>query len=232
MQTKFIKVQNKPLIWYVISSLIKSGIKEIIFPLGYKGNQIEKYVKQNFKKQLKNFKFFYTGSKTEIHARIKKISNFLISYDDFLLVNSDTIFDFNLRDLINFHKENRYLISLSGTQMESSWGTIVKIKKNLKKFVVNAQIKNYKIKNYNKLECFRNTGISIINFKCIKYFKKFNKNFEVSLYNKFVKQNKVGVKVFNKFWYPVETLKDLNILKTNNAKIKKIKLLKKKLKKV
>ena len=160
----------------------------------------------------------------------KKIHDDLINYDDFILVNSDTIFDFNLREFINFHKKNKYLISLSGIKMESAWGTIVKRNKNLKRFILNAQIENYKIKNFNKYDCFRNTGISVINSKCIKYFKKLNKNFEVSLYNRFTKKNKVGVKIFNKFWYPIETLKDLNILEENKEKKRKIQLLKKKLK--
>ena len=145
-----IKVQKQPIIWYVISSLIKSGVKEIIFPLGYKGDQIKKFVKKNFTKNIKNFKFYNTGNKTEIHDRIKKISDDLINYDDFILVNSDTIFDFNLKELINFHKKNKYLISLSGIKMESAWGTIVKRNKNLKRFILNAQIENYKIKNLNK----------------------------------------------------------------------------------
>ena len=225
-----IKVQKQPIIWYVISSLIKSGVKEIVFPLGYKGDQIKKFVKKNFTKNIKNFKFYNTGNKTEIHDRIKKISDDLINYDDFILVNSDTIFDFNLKELINFHKKNKYLISLSGIKMESAWGTIVKRNKNLKRFILNAQIENYKIKNLNKYDCYRNTGISVINSKCIKYFKKLNKNFEVSLYNRFTKKNKVGVKIFNKFWYPIETLKDLNILEENKEKKRKIQLLKKKLK--
>ena len=42
-----IKIQDKPLIWYTISSLLKSGIDKIIFPLGYKGEMIENYLKKN-----------------------------------------------------------------------------------------------------------------------------------------------------------------------------------------
>lgn len=225
-----IKVNQRPIIWYVVASLLKNGVREIIFPLGYKGKRIEIFVKKKFKKESRYFQFHDTGEKTEIHNRIKKIIKKLKNYEDFILINSDTIFDFNLRNFINLHQKKKHLISLSGIKMESSWGTIVKNKKNLlKKFVINAQIEDYKIKKYAGFNCYRNTGISIINSKCLNYIKNLDHNFEISLYNKFVKYNKVGVKIFNKFWYPIETLKDLNILNQDKTKKKKINLIKQKL---
>ena len=36
-----ILVHNKPIIYYIISKLLKSNINKIIFPLGYKGNDIK-----------------------------------------------------------------------------------------------------------------------------------------------------------------------------------------------
>lgn len=224
-------VSQKPIIWYVISSLIKNDIKNIIFPLGYKGTYIKNYVLKKFKKENVNFKFIKTGKKTEINNRIKMIKKDLLKYENFLLVNSDTIFDFNLKNFINYHIKNNFLISLSGIKMISNWGSIV-IRKNslVKKFLVNSQINSYYLKGYKNHEAFRNTGISIINFKCLNFISKINnKNFEVSLYNKFVSKKKVGAKIFTGFWYPIETLKDFEIIKYEKQLINKIESLKKKL---
>ena len=226
-----IKILQKPIIWYVISTLLKNNIKEIIFPLGYKGSQIKNFILKNFKKEIKNFKFIDTGIKTEINERIKKISNTLKNYDDFILLNSDTIFNFNLKEFLEFHRKKNYLISLSGINMTTNWGSIVKQKNNLlKKFVVNSKISSYKIKDYEKFNAYRNTGISIISSKCLSFIKKINNtNFETSLYNKYIRFNKVGVKIFNGFWHPIETFKDLKDLKKDRKNIKNINHLKRKL---
>ena len=36
-----IKVQGKPIIWYIIKILIKNGFNHFILPIGYKGVQIK-----------------------------------------------------------------------------------------------------------------------------------------------------------------------------------------------
>ncbi len=226
-----LKVLNKPIIWYVVNSLLKNKITNIIFPLGYKGNLIEHYIKKNFKTEKDNFKFIDTGVKTEINDRIKKIIKYLKNYDEIILLNSDTIFDFDLKSFLNYHTRKNNLISLSGIKMFTSWGNIIIDRNNLlKKFNVNAQISSYRLKNYDKYEAFRNTGISIINNKSLSFVKTIkNKNFEISLYNKYIKYKKVGVLVFKGFWYPIETYKDLKITKSDKKIFEKISKLKKKL---
>ena len=104
--------------------------------------------------------------------------------------------------------------------MKSSWGTIVKKIDNnyVKKFTINSKIEVYKIKELKNYDSYRNTGISLISTECLEFINKIsNHNFELSLYNKFVKNNKVGVKIFDGMWHPIETLKDLNLI--NNDKI-------------
>ena len=228
-----ISISQKPIIWYVILSLIKSNVKNIIFPLGYKGNVIKKYVLKEFKDKNLNFQFIETGKRTEINDRIKRIKKNLEMFENFLLVNSDTIFDFNLKNFLKFHVSNNFYISLSGIKMVSNWGTIVKKDDLLvKKFTVDSKINSYQIKGFEKYQSFRNTGISIINKSCLGFIDKINQeNFEVSLYNKFASINKVGVQIFNGFWYPIEIFKDYKFLKYDKSLIKKIESLKKKIRK-
>ena len=91
-----IKINKKPIIWFVISYLINSGIKKIILPLGYKGNQIRNYIKKEFQHHLEKIDLIDTGRDTEIFERIYKVKNLLSGYDNFLILNSDTVFDLNL----------------------------------------------------------------------------------------------------------------------------------------
>jgi|TARA_B110000483_G_C18120153_1_gene513266 glucose-1-phosphate cytidylyltransferase len=227
-----IKIQDKPLIWYTISSLLKSGIDKIIFPLGYKGEMIENYLKKNFKNNLHQFEIVKTGINTEIIDRIKKIRYLLNGHNSFIFTNSDTLFNFNLKKFISFHEKNKLNISLSGVKMRSSWGSLI-IKKNnnkLKKFVKNEVIDKYKIKSYPDYESYRNTGISIIDTECLKIIKDVkSKDFETILFNSYAKKNKVGTLIFDNFWYPVETKKDYDELKNDQVLKIKTNYLKKKL---
>lgn len=216
-----IKIKNKPLIWYSINSLLKSGIKDIILPLGYKGESIRQYVLKNFKKNLDNIRLIDTGEKTEIFQRILKIKKQLIGYDSFIIINSDTLFDFKLKKLINFHYNNKYNISLSGIKMKTSWGSILLKKNNsVYKFKKNNIIDSYYLKNDSKYKAFRNTGITIINSNFLRHAKKINKktDFEDFFYNK----KNIGSLIFDGFWYPVETYKDFLNLKKNRFLLKKV----------
>ena len=42
-----LKVHNRPILWYILKTLKKHGLYKIIFPIGYKGNQIKDYVENN-----------------------------------------------------------------------------------------------------------------------------------------------------------------------------------------
>ena len=73
--------------------------------------------------------------------------------------------------------------------------------------------------------------MSIINVKCLSFIKSLkNNDFEISLYNKFIKYKNIGVKIFNGFWYPIETNKDLNLIRNEKKLVKQIINLKQKLK--
>ncbi len=223
-----ISVQQKPIIWFVVSDLINAKFDKIIFPLGYRGNQIKKYIKSEFKNHLDKIELVDTGRNTEIFDRIYKVKNFLNNYDNFLLVNSDTIFDFNLKNFILFHEKNKFNISLSGIKMKTSWGSIIKKKNSSRvyKFIKNERVESYKLKGYNQYESFRNTGISIFKVKVLKMIKKKNCiDFESYFFNKI---HNIGSFIFDGFWYPVETYKDFYNLKHDTIlKIKVRKLIKK-----
>ena len=217
-----IKIQNKPIIWFVLSNLIKTKIKKIILPLGYKGKKIKNYVEKNFAEYLDRIELIETGTDTEIFERIYKVKKQLIGYDNFLLLNSDTVFNFDIKKLINFHYTKKNNISLSGIKMTTSWGSIVKKKNSFKvhKFVKNEKIENYKLKGLNAFDALRNTGISVINVNLLDkltFQKKLD--FETYLYNNV---DKVGCYLFDEFWYPIETLKDYSNINKNLILKKKV----------
>lgn len=227
-----IKINGKPIIWYVVSSLIKCGADRIIFPIGFKGEKIRNYLEKEFKKNYHQFIIIKTGKYTEIIDRIKKTAIFLNKYNFFICTNSDTLFDFDLKKFLNFHNKNKFMISLSCIKMKTAWGSLI-IDNNtgkLKKFVKDETIDTYQLKKYQKYNSFRNSGVSIINTTCLNSIKNSKLiDFEFLLYNKFAKKKSVGSLIFDNFWYPVENIKDYKELTKNYKLKKKVDLLKKKL---
>ena len=117
-----VKIQGKPILWYIFNSLKKNNFNHFILPLGYKGKQIKKFIQ---KSKFKNYKIdiIETGIATTIAQRIYKIKNFIIS-EDFLILNGDAIFDANLNEIFKKHLLRRKEISFICCQAEADFGTI------------------------------------------------------------------------------------------------------------
>ena len=112
------KVNKRPIIWYTIGFLYKNGIKKFIFPLGYKGEKIKKYLIKEFSQFDIDLIFCDTG-KTHLFIRIKKVFKYLEDNTDFVLINSDTIFKFNLENMYKTHMKNQDDITLSSVPVTS-----------------------------------------------------------------------------------------------------------------
>ena len=53
-------VNNKPIIYYIVLKLLKLKIDKIIFPLGYRGKEIKKYIIKTFINDTSKFQFINT----------------------------------------------------------------------------------------------------------------------------------------------------------------------------
>ena len=104
-----IPVLNRPVIEYNINFLKYYGIKEIYINLHHNGEKIEKYLGNGKKlgvkiKYLKEKEILGTG------GSIGSMREFVNS--PFLVINSDTIFDFDLDEMINSHYKSESKVTL------------------------------------------------------------------------------------------------------------------------
>ena len=99
-----VRIQSKPILWYIMKSLQKNKFNHFILPIGFKGEKIKNYIQKNhyFKKQ--NIDIINTGINTSISKRIFKVKKFIKS-DHFLLLNGDAIFNANLIEIFNNHQK-------------------------------------------------------------------------------------------------------------------------------
>ena len=100
-----LKVQGKPIIWYILMTLKRFEFNHVILALGHKKEKIQDYLSKN-KKNFKDLKIecINTGKSSTIAERIFKIKN-KIKSQNFILLNSDSIFDFNLKKIFELHQK-------------------------------------------------------------------------------------------------------------------------------
>ena len=89
-----VKIHGREILWYIINTLKKNNFNHLILPLGYKGNKIRNFFKKN-KKIFDKVDLVDTGLNSNIGKRISLVLK-KIKSENFLLLNGDAIFDFNL----------------------------------------------------------------------------------------------------------------------------------------
>lgn len=223
-----IEVHNEPILWYVIQTLRKYGIKNIILPLGYGGDIIKNYVLNNFNEDGLNIHCIDSGIDSSISTRINIISDVIPEKADFLLVNGDTIFDFNMEAMYKIHKSSGCLLTLASGEIISPWGLILVNDKRVKTFSREEKIRHLTSKD--GLEGYVYSGISFINKDALQYINLDEcDGFEETLFSSLIKNDKVSRYVIDGDWFAVDTPKDLKNMnqltgdKNRGLKIKSIK---------
>jgi glucose-1-phosphate thymidylyltransferase len=93
-----LNVGGKPIVGHIVDKLCDLGIKEISVVVGYMGEMVEEYLKKSFKS---NFRFFYQEERLGLgHATYVALSGDK-SDEPLLIVLGDTVFDVNLKPLLN-----------------------------------------------------------------------------------------------------------------------------------
>jgi len=95
-----IKIGKYPIIVHIMKHYYKFGFKDFYIALGYKGNFIKKYFKNN--KFPWNVKLVDTGLKTMTGGRLKRLKKYLLN-ETFMLTYGDGLSNVDILKLINFH---------------------------------------------------------------------------------------------------------------------------------
>ena len=221
-----VSVQKKKIIWYIINILKINNFNHFILPIGYKGNLIKKFINREFGKS-KDFTIdvVKTGVNSSISKRISKVKS-LIKSDNFLLLNGDAIFDFNVDKIFNTHKKKNSSMTFISHSVKSNFGTIGFKNGKVYDFKRDAIYDAVKLKNIKDYIGYIYTGMSIINKKVIKKnFSNYN-NFEKQLYPWIIKNFKCSISYLNGFWHAIDNIKDIDVVNKNKnymfSQVKKI----------
>ena len=225
-----VKVKDKPIIWYIIKFLKKNSINHFILPVGYKAAMIKKYFTKNKEFKDINLEIINTGQNSSIANRVFKIKKYIKS-ENFILLNGDAIFMFNIKKIFKNHSNKKYNITFLGCDTNLSYGVVGMENGKICSFERDTNFFAVKTKLKKNFVGYIYSGISIINKKTLNLnFKNF-KNFEKQFYPEVIKMKKSNLEHINGFWYSIDNQKDLSYIndKTDKNLKKKLNLLIKKI---
>jgi len=132
---------GKPILGYIIDRLISVGVDEIIFIVGYLGQEIIDYVATNYADKV-SVKFVWQEETLGLGHAVYMGKEFIGSEDDLLVILGDTIIDANLKTMINKSSNGLGVKTIEdprrfGVAVTNNRGDITKVVEKPKEFVSN-----------------------------------------------------------------------------------------------
>ena len=195
-----IKVNGRPIIYYIMKHFYNYGFKEFYVAIGYKGNVLEKYFKKN--KFPWEVNLIETGLNTMTGGRIRRLKKYL-GDDRFFMTYGDGLANVNLRKLLKFHIKKKKLATMTAVRPPARFGKI-------------------KLNNHNKVTLFReksnldegwiNGGFFVLEPKVLSLIKSDKTFFEKQPLELLSKKGQLMAFKHKKTWQCMDTIRDMQIL--------------------
>ena len=191
-----LKINNKPFVLYLIKNLYRQGIRNFVILSYYKNSYFEKKLFQKFR----NAKIRLVKEKKKLGTLGSIVNAKKYLKNSFFVVNGDSYFDFNIRDLEYNLRKTKKIIGIA----------LTRIKNPLPK--VSYQLKNNKFKKVllskkkNKYIC---GGLYYLKKKTIKNFKKINLDIDKDLIMREKNKKLIFTKYYSNHFLDIGTPKDL-----------------------
>jgi len=202
-----IKVCKKPLIYYIMKHYANYGFKDFYIALGYKGHIIKKYFEK--KKFGWNINLIDTGQKTMTGGRLKRLKKYL-GNEPFMLTYGDGLSNVNIKKLLNFHKKNKKLVTLTAARPPARFGAIKILGNKVKYFKEKSKLDEGGI----------NGGFFVMQPEFLNYIKNDQTFLEREPMELLTKKNQLVAFKHDDFWQCMDTKRDMDnlniILKKNN----------------
>ena len=207
-----VKLGKIPIIHHIINYYKFFGFNDFILCAGYKHQKILKYFK-NFQ----NIKVVNTGLNSQTGARIRKIRKFINKDENFFMTYGDGVSNINIKLLLKFHLKHKKIATLSAVRPIPRFGKITLRGSKIIKFEEKSQMG----------EGWINGGFFVLNYGVFNYINdKDDCIFEKEPLQELSKKSQLMAFKHDKFWHPMDTLRDKRYL-NNLIKLKKAPWIKK-----
>jgi glucose-1-phosphate cytidylyltransferase len=217
-----IQIGGKPILWHIMKQYSIYGVNDFIICCGYKGYLIKEYFANYFLHMsdvtfdMKNNKMHVhqkraepwtitlvdTGENTMTGGRIKRIFEYVKDEDLFCLTYGDGVSDVNISALIDYHKNQQKLATLTAVFSPARFGALE---------ILNGQVRAFKEKP--KGDGARiNGGFFVLSPKVIDLIKDDSIFWEHEPMEALANEGQLCAFKHDGFWQPMDTLRDKNYL--------------------
>lgn len=217
-----IEIGGKPILWHIMKMYSAHGIHDFVICCGYKGYVIKEYFANyflhnsdvTFDMQKNSMEIHQnssepwrvtvvdTGEETMTGGRLKRVAPYLTSEEDFCFTYGDGVSDVNITELINFHKSQKRLATVTAVQPPGRFGVLNFEGTAVKSFTEKPQGDG----------AYINGGFFVLKPQVIEYIADDEVIWEREPMEKLAVQNQMSSFFHKGFWQPMDTLRDKNHL--------------------
>ena len=214
-----VEIGGKPILWHIMKIYSAHDVNEFIICCGYKGYAIKEFfsnyflhasdvtfdLKKNQMSVLQNgvepwkVTLIDTGQDTMTGGRIKRVQE-QIGDATFCLTYGDGVSDLNVRELIETHKENKVLATMTAVQPVGRFGAL---------HINHGQNTITGFKEKPKGDGgWINGGFFVLEPEVIRYIEDDSTVWEQKPLQRLAQDGKLSAYKHNGFWQPMDTLRD------------------------
>ncbi len=212
-----VEIGGKPILWHIMKIFSSYGINDFIICCGYKGYIIKEYF-SNYslhnsditidlaenkilfhQKQVEPWKVTLvdTGENTQTGGRLKRVANY-IGNEDFCFTYGDGVADVNIKQLIEFHKKEGTLATVTATQSPGRFGAL--------------NLDGNRVSSFNEKPLgdggWINGGFFVLSPLVLKYIDGDATLWEREPLENLAREKKLSAFYHEGFWQPMDTLRD------------------------
>ena len=217
-----IEIGGRPILWHILKMYSSHGIKDFIICCGYKGYIIKEYFANYFlhmsdvtfdmadnqmvvhKKNSESWKVTLvdTGDETMTGGRLKRVASYIKNETAFCFTYGDGLSDVDIGALINFHKANGRLATVTAVQPPGRYGVLE---------VLGSDVLSFSEKPRGDGSLI-NGGFFVLSPKCLDLIEGDGTSWELEPLRALAKKNELSAFKHDGFWQPMDTLREKKIL--------------------
>ena len=192
-------LDDKPIIWHLMSIYAAQGFDEFIIATGYKGHVIEDWVRGL--DNTWNVQTLDTGLDSQTGGRIRRCMESLPD-ERVMVTYGDGLGNVNLRQLVDFHNNHGKQATVTAVRPPARFGVLE---------TSNGLVKNFGEKNQADAGWI-NGGFFVLESNVLKYIKEDSEPFEAIVMPRIVADKNLMAFHHEGFWQPMDTLRERNEL--------------------
>jgi glucose-1-phosphate cytidylyltransferase len=194
-----VTLNEKPILWHLMNILSKGGISDFIIAAGYKAEAISDWVKHSSCGW--NVDVVDSGINTQTGGRLKFCME-KYPKDSFVATYGDGLANINVAQLIEFHKKNGRLATVTAVRPPARFGVL--------------EFENGIVSNFGEKQHAQggwiNGGFFVLEPQVSNFVMNLEEPFETGAMPRLVKEGQLACYQHDGFWQPMDTLRERNEL--------------------